>query len=678
MSIASLKSLQNCEWPVLEITPSFLEKDNFWFEQVKRCPEFKEKVLIIKPGLRIPLYELLRKLDELGYERVERVEEMGEFAVRGNILELFPIHTQSALRLEFFGNTIEQIEILKDLKKDIKNEHQRLLKKIKNQKDFSDLQNLKPGDYVVHLDHGVGRFLGIVSFRLSQDLEIMPTKETRYYVLEYAKGDKLYVPLGLERKLSRYIAFSEPKISRLGSPLWHRTKRKVKAEAEKLAKELLSLYAKRAVIKRPPYSIVQDEIEKEVQSTFPFEETKDQLRAWQDIEKDLKEDIPMDRIICGDVGFGKTELALRAMVRAVICGKQAVLLCPTTLLASQHFETIKTRLINTPIRVVHLSRLQPIKEQKRVIKEIAEGKADIIVGTHRLLSKDVVFKNLGMLVIDEEQRFGVRHKEKLKSLRLSLDILSLSATPIPRTLYLALSSLRDISFVKTPPYGRKPIKTIVARWSKEIIKKAIEFELSRKGQVYYLHNRIESLAQVKRMLEKLAGEQAQNWKIGVLHGRLPEKDMVKIMTAFRKGELNILLATSIIENGLDLSNVNTLIVDDSSRLGLSQAHQMRGRIGRGFLQAFAYFLYSKRFTQNTKIRIEALKKMSYLGAGFEIAKKDLEMRGAGNILGKEQAGSVNAVGLNLYCQILAEAIEKLKRSSKDKFEPLGTLSEINF
>ncbi len=655
----------DCAWPILQITPSFLEKDGFWFEEVKKQPSFKEKVLIIKPGLQIPFSGLLRKLDELGYERVEKVEDMGEFATRGNIVDIFPIHTSLPIRLEFFGNTIENVGVLREPEKDIVKEHQRLLKKLQSQKAFGDLEGLRPGDYLVHLDHGVGKFAGIRS-NFDLDLPIGPASgdfeagpNYYVYVIEYAHGDKLYVPFGLERKLSRYIAFSEPKISRLGSPLWQRTKRKIKQETEKLAKELLSLYAKRAVAKRPPYSAQEDYLEKEVKSTFAFEETQDQILAWQDIEKDLQKARPMDRVICGDVGFGKTEVALRAMVKAAVSGRQAVLLCPTTLLSNQHFETISSRLANTPLKVVHLSRLQTVKEQRKAIKEITEGSADIIVGTHRLLSKDVVFKNLGLLVIDEEQRFGVRHKEKLKNLRLSLDILSLSATPIPRTLYLALSALRDISFVKTPPEGRKPIETVVAKWSKEIVKKAIDFEIARQGQVYYLHNRIESLAKVKLLLEKLAG-QNQQWKIGVLHGKLPEKEMVKIMKEFKQGRLNILLATTIIENGLDLSNVNTLIVDEASKLGLSQAHQIRGRIGRGFLQAFAYFLHGRRLNENAKMRLKALKEMSHLGSGFEIAKRDLEIRGAGNILGKEQTGSVNAVGLNLYCQILADAVEKLK------------------
>ncbi len=479
--------------------------------------------------------------------------------------------------------------------------------------------------------------------------------DTQYYVLEYAAGDKLYVPAGLERKLSRYIGFIEPKISRLGSATWQRTKRKIKEETEKLARELLEIYAKREITTRPPY-LPKDEFDHQLASGFSYQETPDQLQTIEDIRKDLTKSEPMDRIVCGDVGFGKTEVALRAIIMAVKSGYQSAMLSPTTILSNQHFQNFKERLKDLPIRITLLSRLQSKKEQKEIIKKIKNGEIDIIIGTHRILSKDVEFKNLELLVIDDEQRFGVKQKEKLKTLRSSLDVLSLSATPIPRTLYMALSSLKNISLIQTPPAGRLPIKTFVLPFKEKIIKKAIEDEIKRGGQVYYLHNRVETIETVKKFLEKLVPK----IKFGVVHGRLREKELVNAMSNFQQRKIDVLVATTIIENGLDLPNVNTLIVADATKLGLAQAYQIRGRIGRSHIQAFAYFLYPSRLNDKSKLRLTALKEAEELGSGYKIALKDLEIRGAGNILGKEQSGNVNQVGLNLYCQILSEAIEKIK------------------
>ena len=371
----------------------------------------------------------------------------------------------------------------------------------------------------------------------------------------------------------------------------------------------------------------------------------------------------MDRIVCGDVGFGKTEVALRIMVKAVNSGYQAAMICPTTILANQHFQNFKERLKNLPIKIVMLSRLQSKKEQREVAEGLKTGKIEIVIGTHRILSKDVEFKNLGLLIIDDEQRFGVRQKEKLKKIRTSLDVLSLSATPIPRTLYMALSSLKDISLIQTPPLGRLSIKTFISPFSEKIIKKAIEDEIKRGGQVYYLHNRVETIETAKRLLECLTSKFKHPVKIGIAHGRLKEKELVKIMSDFQNKKVDVLVATTIIENGLDLPNVNTLIVADSTRLGLAEAYQIRGRIGRSHIQAFAYFLYGSHLSEKAEMRLNALKEAEELGSGYKIALKDLEIRGAGNILGKEQSGNINQVGLNLYCQMLSEAIEKIKRGA---------------
>ncbi|MBI4135741.1 DEAD/DEAH box helicase [Candidatus Uhrbacteria bacterium] len=398
------------------------------------------------------------------------------------------------------------------------------------------------------------------------------------------------------------------------------------------------------------------EIGEKVASTFPYKETPDQLEALKDIEQDLSKEKPMDRIVCGDVGFGKTEIALRAMVHAVENGYQAALLAPTTILAYQHYQNFKERLRDLPVETTLLSRLQSKKEQREMVSRLKIGSIDIVLGTHRLLSNDIAFNNLGMLVIDDEQRFGVKQKEKLRELRTSLDVLSLSATPIPRTLYMSLSSLKNISMIQTPPEGRFPVETTVAKFNEKVIKQAIEKELARHGQVYYLHNRIETVGFAKKLLEKLAPKA----RTAIAHGRLGEKKLIEIMDDFRAKRYDVLIATTIIENGLDLANVNTLVVADATRLGLAQAYQLRGRIGRSHAKAHAYFLHPSRLTAKSKLRLEALKEAQELGSGYKIALKDLEIRGAGNILGKEQSGSVNTVGLNLYCQMLSDAVEKLR------------------
>ena len=651
---------------IVGLTPYFLEKGNFWFEKNlnkilearKTQSFFQENTIFLEKNQIYNFSQFLRKLDEMGYEKVYQVSEPGEFSQRGGIVDVFPINLNYAIRFEFLGNRIEKIFRLLIKVEDEKSAKEILKKKLKSQKLFSDLKGLKPGNYLVHLDHGIGKFLGFST-------PVVQGSTLHTYVLEYAQGDKLYVPVGLERKLSRYIGFVEPKISRLGSSLWQKVKKKVKEEAEKLAKELLEIYAKREIVTRPPY-LPDDEIDFRIASSFRYEETPDQIEAIEEIKKDLEKEKPMDRLLCGDVGFGKTEVALRAMIKVVKSEYQAAMICPTTILANQHFQNFKQRLKNLPIKVAMLSRLQSKKEQKEIIQKLGTGEIDIVVGTHRLLSKDVSFKNLGLLIIDDEQRFGVRQKEKLKKMRASLDILSLSATPIPRTLYLSLSSLRNISLIQTPPVGRLPIKTFILPFKEKLIKEAIENEIKRGGQVYYLHNRVETIKGAKLLLEKLVPAA----KIGIAHGRLKERELVKVMEDFQNKKIDVLVATTIIENGLDLPDVNTLIVADATRLGISQAYQIRGRIGRSHIQAFSYFLYGSHLTGKTKMRLDALKEAEELGSGYKIALKDLEIRGAGNILGKEQSGNINKVGLNLYCQILSEAVDKLRIVKSGAIEKL--------
>ena len=637
---------------ICSITPYFLEKGHLWFgknlnrilEARKTQTFFEDNTLYLGKNRKFNLSEVLRKLDEMGYEKVLEIRDPGEFSQRGGVLDVFPINQNQAVRFEFLGNKIEEIFELPVRVENEETAKEILKKRLKSQKLFSDLKGLKEGDYLVHLDHGIGIYK-----------EQRAINNEQYYVLDYAQDDKLYVPLGLERKLSRYVGFVEPKVSRLGSLAWQRTKRKIKEETEKLAKELLEIYAKREIATRPPYS-PDKELDWQITAGFKYEETPDQIQTIEDIKNDLEKQEPMDRIVCGDVGFGKTEVALRTMAWAVNNSYQVAMICPTTILANQHFQNFKERLKDLPIKIALLSRLQSKKEQKEIIENIKKGLTNVIIGTHRILSSDVEFKNLGLLIIDDEQRFGVKQKEKLRQIRSSLDVLSLSATPIPRTLYLALSSLKKISLIRTPPAGRLPIKTQISPFREKIIRKAIEEEIKRGGQIYYLHNRVETIGKIKDFLERLIPQA----RFGIVHGRLKEKELMKAMIGFQKKETDVLVATTIIENGLDLPNVNTLIVADATRLGLSEAYQIRGRIGRSHIQAHAYFFYSNRLSEKAKMRLNALKAAEELGSGYKIALKDLEIRGAGNILGKEQSGNINQVGLNLYCQMLSESIEKLK------------------
>lgn len=640
---------------VIALTPLILEKGLVWFEKNQRRIEestdkasfWQTNTLLIESGQKVMLSELLRKLSDFGYEKYQKVELPGEFSQIGGTVTIFPINTSCAYRIEFDGNTIEDIDELRSIENktpDVALKKIMYKDKHRRREIPADLAGLKEGDYIVHLDHGIGKFL----------------KKEGGYTLEYAAGDTLRVPEEVSHKLSPYIGFSTPTIYRLGGNLWHRTKRKVKEDIIKTAKELLKIYAQRELAQRAPYEI-HDEMLMQIEQDFEFAETHDQRKAIKDIARDMGKSVPMDRLVCGDVGFGKTEVAIRAAAAAAVSGRQVALVAPTTVLAWQHFKTFQARFDAFPIKISLLSRIQSSAEQKSIIEELKKGEIDIVIGTHRLLQKDVAFKNLGLLILDEEQRFGVKQKEKLKGMRTDIDVLSLSATPIPRTLYFSLAGLKNISNIQTPPPNRRPIKTLVVPRSKKLAQEAIRQELARDGQVYYLHNRISTIEAARVKIADLA---PSGTRIAVAHAKLPDQQLIKIIDDFRNKKTDILVATTIIENGLDLSNVNTLIVEDASRLGLSQAHQLRGRIGRSDRQAFAYFLYSpKKLTEIGKRRLETLERYQDLGAGYEIAMRDLEIRGAGNILGREQSGSINRVGLNLYCQMLNEAVEELKNGS---------------
>lgn len=640
-----------------ELTPSLSARGNLWFRKnkhrirsaAKKEGFWKEHAEVLEVGMSVQLSELLRKLDNLGYEKTRAVTHPGEFSLTGGVVRIAPFAMRIIADIDFLGNRIESIRtrVLSIEKHELRRHEQDLRQKLNR----NSLRNLKPGDYLVHLDHGIGKFR-----------EIIHEKSGDYYILEYAEGDTLWIPVGLERKLGRYIGFKNPRISRLGSPLWERTKRKIRADAEKFARELLLLYAKREVTQRPPYP-EDRELEKSLAAGFGFEETEDQLLALEDIDRDFSQESPMDRILCGDVGFGKTEVALRAAFRASLTGKQVALISPTTLLAWQHYQTFEERLRSFPVRLALLSRTESKKEQKHNLEDLRVGTIDIIIGTHRLLSKDVVFKDLGLVIIDEEQRFGVKQKEHFKKLRAETDILSLSATPIPRTLYFVLSGLRSISTIQSPPPGRLPIETHVLAWKKDLVRTLIEDELKRGGQVYVLYNRVETIELMRRELEELLPQA----RMDTIHGKLPEKKLIQTIEAFGKKKIQVLVATTIIENGLDFPNVNTLVVRDATRLGLAQAYQIRGRVGRSHIRARAYFFYPARKLKGKALeRLTALKEAEELGSGYQLALRDLEIRGAGNILGKEQSGAVNRVGLNLYCQILAQATQQLKNAEEEK------------
>ena len=610
-------------------------------------------------GQHIMQSEILRKLSDLGYQKVLRVRTPGDFTARGGIIDVFPINEACAARIEMEGNAIGIISPLEHI---CNKEPATLLKKLVGRRDDPIVQMpLQEGMYVVHIDHGIARFAGIEGLTPTLGGSDPPRDcADTYLILEYAGGDKLYVPQDVSHKVTPYIGFGTPPIYRLGGNLWEKTKRKAQEDIWKQAKELAGIYAQRSLAQRVPYQ-PHEEMEAQLAEHFPYEETPDQLRTIEEVLADMQRMYPMDRLVCGDVGFGKTEVALRAIARAVFSGRQAILLAPTTVLAWQHFQTLNERFAPFPVRVALLSRTVSPAEQIRTLENFASGQVDIIVGTHRALSKDVRWKDLGLLVIDEEQRFGVRHKERVKQLRAEVDVLSLSATPIPRTLSFALSGLRDISVIHTPPSGRVPIHTTVAPRTNELVQTAIVRELARGGQVYILHNRVATIAVAAQAVKELFPDA----RIEIAHAKLPDARLIEIMQKFRAGNIDILVATTIIENGLDISNVNTLIVDDATRLGLSQAHQIRGRIGRGNVQAYAYLLYPHEAPKDkARERLEALQALQYLGAGYQIALKDLELRGAGNLLGRDQSGTLNKIGFNLYYQMLQEAIEEIREQEK--------------
>lgn len=534
---------------------------------------------------------------------------------------------------------------------------------------LTTFEDLKPGDYVVHINHGIAKYMGL------KTMKITGGTEREYLFLQYAGEDVLYVPTDQMDRIQKYVGAEghEPKLSRLGGGEWAKTKGKVKEAVTQMARSLLDLYAARQTVTGHAFG-PDTPWQKEFEDAFEYQETPDQIQATAEIKADMESSKPMDRLLCGDVGYGKTEVALRAAFKAVMDGKQVAVLVPTTILAEQHYSTFRRRLQGYPIKVEVLSRFKTPSQQEKVIRSLASGSVDIVIGTHRLLQEDVRFRDLGLLIVDEEHRFGVAHKERIKELKKDIDVLTLSATPIPRTLHMALTGLRDISVMETPPEDRFPVQTYVVEYSDDVIREAISREMSRGGQVYYVHNRIETIERARDHLASLFPKA----KITIAHGQMKEEELEQVMIDFLERRFDILVSTTIIESGLDIGNVNTLIVEDADRFGLAQLYQLRGRVGRSNRVAYAYFTYrpEKILGEAAEKRLQAIEEFAELGSGFKLALRDLEIRGAGNLLGPQQHGFMVSVGFELYTQMLSDAVRELRGDVPAEKKPQATV-ELN-
>ena len=622
--------------------PRFENKIPFFLQSMKRLQRERDRCSIFLANAAVR-----RKVGALLSQNAIRArDEISPFAQpkSGEILLL----TGSLER--GFGYPAEKIVFFSE--KDIFTEEKVLVSRPPRRAFVSHFQDLSENDYVVHTDYGIGVFRGLIKLDVDG-------QGREFIEITYQDEDKLFVPvedLNLVQKYSRVGAVLPP-LDKLGGPAWPKTKERTKKAIEKMARELLQLYARRKAIQGFSFS-PEGDWESEFERTFEFEETEDQLRVIKEIKKDMESVAPMDRLVCGDVGYGKTEVAMRAAFKAVMDGKQVAVLCPTTVLVSQHLKTFRNRMVLFPVRIEALTRLQSRSRQKEIVEGLKAGRVDIVIGTHRLLSADVEFRDLGLLVVDEEQRFGVTHKEKIKQMRANIDVITLTATPIPRTLNLSVSGLRDISLIETPPKDRLAIHTVVTPFNPKLIATAIRQELGRGGQVYYIHNKIEDIEDVDGMV----GELVPQAKTVFIHGKMPGAAIEKRMIDFIGGKFNVLISTTIIENGIDIPLVNTLIVDRADLFGLSQLYQLRGRVGRSSRQAYAYFLVPPytELTPLAKERLKALKEFSQLGSGFRLAARDLEIRGAGNLLGSQQHGYMAAVGFDYFMELLDQTIRELK------------------
>ncbi len=625
----------------------------------------------------IELDNFVSEIVRFGYENVKAVSEEGDFSRRGGIIDIFPLTFECPIRIELFDNIVESIYSydINTGEKLVSHDVMIILPKretgkYKLEKDISVFNeevpidyfvDLNKGDYIVHVKYGIGKFQGV------KRLKDKKGNYEKYLCIEYADKEKLYVPYRDMHLVQKFIGIEGrvPKIYKLGSKQWDKIKKKTKEKIWNLAGELLELQAKRSVLKG--YSFSKDtDWQRKLEEEFPYEETPGQIRANVEVKRDMESIHPMDRLLCGDVGYGKTEVALRAAFKAVMDNKQVAMLVPTTILAEQHFYTFSERLSSFPVNIKMLSRFISSSEQKDILNLIKHRKVDIIIGTHRLLSDDIRFKNLGLVIIDEEQRFGVKHKEKLKHLRLLVDILTLTATPIPRTLYMSLMGVKNMSIIDTPPKDRIPISTMVTEFDEDLIKRAVLHEVKRGGQIYFVHNRVYDIEDVAAKLKKLLPD----IKIGISHGQMANKDLEKVILDFLKKKIDLLVTTTIIQSGIDIPNVNTLIVDRADTFGLGDLYQLKGRVGRFKQKAYAYLLVPQKkavLTESTKKRLKAIQKHTELGAGFKIAMKDLMIRGAGNLLGPEQHGYIMNVGFDLYCRLLREAVSNLAVSSSQAY-----------
>jgi transcription-repair coupling factor (superfamily II helicase) len=608
--------------------------------------------------------ELLQFLRRYSYSEVEQLHQSADFVVRGDTIEWWPVTSDKPVRYHFFGEELEKMQLQSEQGWILTNTACELV----GNEIETEHGTIHPGEYIVHPNHGVGIFENRVT---KQTLD----GEKFFISLMYAGNDRLLFPFDRQRELMPYIGSRHPRLTRLNSKSWQHTKERVEKDLINVARELLTIYAKRQLTERQKYTI-NKEWEGLLQAGVDFDLTRDQAQAMQDIESDFTSSpYPMDRLVCGDVGFGKTEVALRAAAQVIANGKQVAFIAPTMILAEQHYTLLKKRFATLPITLAHISRLTAGKD-KPVIEALKQGSIYILIGTHRILGKDVHFKDLGLLILDEEQKFGVAQKEHLKELRPSIDVLSLSATPIPRTLSMSLSGLRGLSILRTAPTGRLPVTTIVENYSDQLLVKAITHELDRGGQVYVVHNRVQSLGSVKQRIEQLLKDvDYREVTMELAHGQMKEEALAKTMVDFLKGNIEILVASTVVEHGLDSPMANSLIVLHSEWFGLSDLYQLRGRVGRRTQQAFAHFLLggierspyrelageSLTITETARKRLNALQEADTLGSGWSIALRDLEIRGGGNILGHEQHGSMEAIGLLLYSQLLQEAIGRQAR-----------------
>lgn len=618
----------------------------------------------------VNLEEVQAKLVELGYKRQPKVAEEGDFAQRGGILDVFALTFEEPIRIEFDGEKITHIKSFDIATGSAFLDHRMAIilpakgffpRRLKGRRKdifsedlpISNFVDISPGDYVVHVKHGIGIYRGI-------ERVIEARRVTDYIILEYAERAKLYVPVAEMDLIQRYIGFEgrPPKIYKLGTKAWAAVKARAQKGIYSLALEFIEMQARRQALKGHAFSKDTD-WQIELEKTFPFKATPAQERATSEIKRDMESPKPMDRLVCGDVGYGKTEVALRAAFKAVMDNKQVALLVPTTILAQQHYATFKERMKNYPVNIEMLSRFKSDAEQKMVLEDLKEGAVDIIIGTHRLLSNDVAFKDLGLVVIDEEQRFGVRHKEKLKRMRLLVDVLTLTATPIPRTLYMSLMGIKDMSVIDTAPKDRIPVVTKVAEFNEGIIKEGIRRELKRGGQVFFVNNRIEGL---NKLAERLS-EMVPGAKIEEAHGQMPAHELENVMIGFIKGKIGVLVSTAIVQSGIDIPNANTIFVNRADMFGLADLYQLRGRVGRYTVQAYSYFLYPRgwQLPKDAEARLKAIEEHTELGSGFKIAMEDLELRGAGNLLGTQQHGFIQAVGFDLYCRLLRNTVGNFRK-----------------